>query len=167
MSKAPCLTLRLATPSGAPRQAPLDHSSETVLSKVFRYRFVAKPTHGGTKARALQMGGEAVLIFPTWDVRFPEQQGPRIPYRNPAVFRAQVHFFSRQSGVAPANQTKERAKTKSSYEFRPCPFFCEFWCFPLGKHARFTLNFCSGMPLRRVHELTFLWFGLPGPLLRQ
>ena len=21
------------------------------------------------------------------------------------------------------------------------------------------------MPLRKVHELTFLWFGLPGPLL--
>ena len=27
-----------------------------------------------------------------------------------------------------------------------------------------TSNFCSGMPLRKVHELTFLWFGLPGPL---
>ena len=40
--------------------------------------------------------------------------------------------------------------------------FCEFWCFSLGKQARFTLNFCSGMPLRKVHELTFLWFGLPG-----
>ena len=44
--------------------------------------------------------------------------------------------------------------------------FCEFWCFSLGKQARFTLNFCSGMPLRKVHELTFLWFGLPGPLLK-
>ena len=42
---------------------------------------------------------------------------------------------------------------------------CEFWCFSLGKQARFTLNFCSGMPLRKVHELSFLWFGLPGPLL--
>ena len=28
-------------------------------------------------------------------------------------------------------------------------------------------NFCSGTPLRKVHELTFLWFGLPGPLLRK
>ena len=28
-SKAPFLTLRVATPSGAPRQAPLDHSRET------------------------------------------------------------------------------------------------------------------------------------------
>ena len=37
--------------------------------------------------------------------------------------------------------------------------------FPSGKQARFTLNFCSGMPLRKVHELTYLWFGLPGPLL--
>ena len=40
-------------------------------------------------------------------------------------------------------------------------------CFPLGKQARFTLNVCSGMPLRKVHELTFLWFGLPGPLLTE
>ena len=43
--------------------------------------------------------------------------------------------------------------------------FCEFWWFSLGKQARFTLNFCSGMPLRKVHEVTFLWFGLLGPLL--
>ena len=27
------------------------------------------------------------------------------------------------------------------------------------------MNFCSGMPLGKVHELTFLWFGLPGRLL--
>ena len=33
------------------------------------------------------------------------------------------------------------------------------------KQARFTLNYCSGMPLWKVHEPTFLWFGLPGPLL--
>ena len=44
--------------------------------------------------------------------------------------------------------------------------FCEFCCFSLGKRARFTLNFCSGMPLGKVHELTFLSFGLPGPLLK-
>ena len=35
-----------------------------------------------------------------------------------------------------------------------------------GKQARFTLNFCPGMPLQKVHELTFRWFGLPGPLLK-
>ena len=66
------------------------------------------------------------------------------------------------SGVAPANQTKERAKNEKFMNFAR---FCKFWCFSLGKQARFTLNFCSGMPLRKVHELTFLWFGLPGPLL--
>ena len=43
--------------------------------------------------------------------------------------------------------------------------FCEFWCFSLVKQARSTLNFCSGMPPGKVHELTLLWFGLPGPLL--
>ena len=43
--------------------------------------------------------------------------------------------------------------------------FCEFWCFSLGKQARFTLNFRSGMPPGKVHELAFLWFGLPGRLL--
>ena len=43
--------------------------------------------------------------------------------------------------------------------------FCEFSCFSFGKEARFTLNFCSGMPPGKVHELAFLWFGLPGPLL--
>ena len=42
---------------------------------------------------------------------------------------------------------------------------CEFWCFSLGKQARFTLNFCSGIPLWKVHELAFFWFGLPGWLL--
>ena len=35
--------------------------------------------------------------------------------------------------------------------------FCEFWCFSLGKQARFTLNCSSGMPLWKGHELTFLW----------
>ena len=66
------------------------------------------------------------------------------------------------SGVAPANQTKERAKNEKFMNFS---HFCEFWCFCLGKQARFTLNFCSGMPPGKVYELAFLWFGLPGPLL--
>ena len=64
------------------------------------------------------------------------------------------------SGVAPANQTKERAKTKNSHEFRP--YFCEFWCFSSGNQARnshLELLFRK-MPVRKVQELTFLWFGL-------
>ena len=63
-------------------------------------------------------------------------------------------------------QTKRKKGPKGKvHEFRA--LFCEFGCFSWGKQARFTLNFCSGMHLRRVHELTFLWFGLPGPLLKK
>ena len=43
--------------------------------------------------------------------------------------------------------------------------FCEFGCFFLGKQAQFTSNFGSNLPPRKVHELTFLWFGLPERLL--
>ena len=68
---------------------------------------------------------------------------------------------SENSGVAPANQRKGQNE-----KFMNFAYFCEFWCFSLGKQARFTLNFCSGMPLGKVHELTFLWFGLPGALLK-
>ena len=60
---------------------------------------------------------------------------------------------------------KPNQRKGQNEKFMNFALFCEFWCFPLGKQARFTLNFCSGMPLRKVHELTFLWFGLPGPLL--
>ena len=61
---------------------------------------------------------------------------------------------------------KPNQRKGQNEKFMNFAHFCEFWCFSLGKQARFTLNFCSGMPLRKVHELTLLWFGLPGPLLR-
>ena len=61
---------------------------------------------------------------------------------------------------------KPNQRKGQNEKFMNFAHFCEFWCFSLGKQARFTLNFCSGMPLRKVHELTFLWFGLPGPLLK-
>ena len=35
------------------------------------------------------------------------------------------------------------------------------------KQAQFTSNFGSSLPPWKVHEPTFLWFGLPGPLLRK
>ena len=60
---------------------------------------------------------------------------------------------------------KPNQRKDQSEKFMNFAHFCEFWCSPLGKQARFTLNFCSGMPLRKVHELTFFWFGLPGPLV--
>ena len=58
---------------------------------------------------------------------------------------------------------KPNQRKGQNEKFMNFAHFCEFWCLSSGKHARFTLNFCSGMPLRKVHELTFLWFGLPGP----
>ena len=63
----------------------------------------------------------------------------------------------------PGKPNQRKGQKRKVEEFRA--HYCEFWCFSLGKQARFTLNFCSGMPLRKVHEPTFLWFGLPGPLL--
>ena len=68
------------------------------------------------------------------------------------------------SGVAPSQTKPKKGPKREVHEFRPV-FVSILWCFSLGKQARFTLNFCSGMPLCKAHELTFLWFGLPGPLL--
>ena len=59
-------------------------------------------------------------------------------------------------------QTKERAKTNQNGKFRNFAHVCEFWCFSLGKQARFASNSGSSLPPRKVHELAFLWFGLPG-----
>ena len=69
-------------------------------------------------------------------------------------------YFYFRSRPGKPNQRKGQNE-----KFMNFAHFCEFWCFSLGKQARFTLNFCSGMPPRKVHELAFLWFGLPGPLL--
>ena len=55
----------------------------------------------------------------------------------------------------PGNPNQRKGQNEKFMNFG---HFCEFWCFSLGKQARFTLNFCSGTPLRKVHELTF--FGL-------
>ena len=66
---------------------------------------------------------------------------------------------------SPWHCRKPNQRKGQNEKFMNFAHFCEFWCFSLGKQARFTLNFCSGMPLRKVHELTFFWFGLPGPLL--
>ena len=60
---------------------------------------------------------------------------------------------------------KPNQRKGQNEKFMNFAHFCEFWCLSLGKQARFTLNFCSGMPLWKVYELTFLWFSLPGPLL--
>ena len=51
------------------------------------------------------------------------------------------------------NQRKDQNK-----KFMNFAQFCEFWCLSLGKQARFTLNFCSGMPLRFMNCPSLVWF---------
>ena len=61
----------------------------------------------------------------------------------------------RNSGVAPANQTKDRAKTKSSWI---SPIFVKILVFFLRKTSTIHIsNFCSGMPPWKVHET--MWSG--------
>ena len=75
----------------------------------------------------------------------------------------QLHHVMVRSRPGKPNQRKgPKRKVHTNFAL----FLCGFWCCSLGKQAQFTnSNFCSGIPLRNVHELTFLWFGLPRPLL--
>ena len=45
---------------------------------------------------------------------------------------------------------KPNQRKGQNEKFMNFAHFCEFWCFSLGKQARFTLNLCSGMPLRDI-----------------
>ena len=78
----------------------------------------------------------------------------------------QTRSWSVTYSIIRSRPGKPNQRKGQNEKFMNFAHFCEFWCFSLGKQARFTLNFCSGMPLRKVHELTFLWFDLPGPLLK-
>ena len=63
-------------------------------------------------------------------------------------------------------QTKPKKGTKRKVQRNFAHFFLRILVFFLRKTSTIHIsNFCSGMPLRKVHELTLLWFGLPGPLL--
>ena len=78
---------------------------------------------------------------------------------------AQVLYIFYSIAIFGTRPGKPNQRKGQNEKFMNFAHFWEFWCFSLGKQARFTLNFCSGVPLRKVHELAFLWFGLPGPLL--
>ena len=82
----------------------------------------------------------------------------------PARVTDSLNFFLSLAWVR-SRPGKPNHKKGQNEKFMNFAHFCEFLRFSLGKQARFTLNFCCGMPLRKVHELAFLWFGLPGPLL--
>ena len=90
------------------------------------------------------------------------------PSPEPHLHSSQKRLHTSMSvfGIIRSRPGKPNQIKAQNEKFMNFAHFCEFWCFSLGKQARFTLNFCSGMPLRKVHELTFLWFGLPGPLLK-
>ena len=75
------------------------------------------------------------------------------------------HYILNSETIIRSRPSKPNQRKGQNEKFMNFAHFCEFWCFSLRKQARFTLNFCSGMPLRKVHEVTFLWFGLPRPLL--
>ena len=62
---------------------------------------------------------------------------------------------------------KPNQRKGQNAKFMNFAHFCEFWCFSLGKQARFTYRTFvpESPPPRKVHELAFPWFGLPGPLL--
>ena len=62
-----------------------------------------------------------------------------------------------QSGVAPANQTKERGTTKSSWI---SPIFVWILVFFLGKTSTIHIELLFRNAPAKVHEPTFLWFGL-------
>ena len=63
------------------------------------------------------------------------------------------------AGVALANHKRKGQNEK----FMNFAHFCEFWCFlPAKTSAIHISNSCSRTPLGKVHELAFLWFGLPG-----
>ena len=111
-----------------------------------------------------------------FDPRVAPRVRPReLPREHP---RGLISLFSALQGLPTKHPTKVSTEGATSglksrpgkpnqrkgqnEKFMNFTHFCEFWCFSLGKRARFTLNFCSGMPLRKVHELAFLWFGLPG-----
>ena len=78
-----------------------------------------------------------------------------------AVLWLKCFRFLRES----ARQTKPKKGAKRKvHEFGPFLWILVFF---LGKTSTIHIsNFCSGMPLRKVHELAFPWFGLPGWLLK-
>ena len=72
-----------------------------------------------------------------------------------------IRLVSLKSGVAPANQTKERAKTKSSWI---SPIFVNSGVCPWENKNDSRWTFVPECPREKFVNWPF-WFGLPGPLL--
>ena len=61
--------------------------------------------------------------------------------------------------------SKPNQRKGQNGKFMNFALFGEFWCFSLGKQARFPLNFCSGMPLAKSSwtDLSLVWFARATP----
>ena len=71
----------------------------------------------------------------------------------------------RGSGHSLNSWTMKTEKLLSSSPSRKSALFSILVFFCRKTSTIHISNFCSGMFVWKVHELTFLWFGLPGPLL--
>ena len=98
---------------------------------------------------------------------WPLEKGKKKRTSDKKARRLFLHFFACVRSFSTVfalyqespRQTKPKKGPKRKvHEFRPFLWILVFF---LRKQARFTLNFCSGTPLRKVHELTFfglVWF---------
>ena len=91
-----------------------------------------------------------------------ENENPNSKKPSAKRFRGSDGSGSRLSAsflaILKPNQRKGQNKKFMNFDH-----LCEFWCFPLGRQARFASNFGSGAPPGKVHELAFLWFAQVTP----
>ena len=62
----------------------------------------------------------------------------------------------------PGTPNQRKGQKQKVHEFHPFLWILVFF---FGKTSTIHIELCSGMPRQKVHELAFLWFGLPGWLL--
>ena len=113
-------------------------------------------------------GGPSYPRHPTEESGMGVRQGPLgcdTP-ATPSKLRKQPRRGCSYTLELRSRPSKPNQRKGQNEKFMNFAHFCEFWCFSSGKQARFRMNFCSGMPPGKVHELAFLWFGLLGPRLR-
>ena len=103
------------------------------------FKFCTKAQHGGRELAVLWVETDHFPLAPLTGT----------------VMMAGVWAFCVLAQESPRQTKPKKGPKRKVHELRP---FLWIQVFSLGKQARFTLNFCSGMPLGKVHELTF--FGL-------
>ena len=108
-----------------------------------------------------------VLPLKPWETTFPRNCARRAWYCKNIEFRfcCTSKLCCLDNQESPPQTKPKKGPKRKVHEFRPFLWIPVFF---LRKTSTIhTLNFCSRMPLRKVHELTFLWFGLPGRHWRQ